>query len=437
MIVHNAGSSGGRGTALFVAIILLATTPILAQAPPEMPPAIVVTAPVIQRQLNMGATFVGTVMPLRRSTVGSQVEGRVEQFLVNEGDRVSRGQQLAKLRAVTLELQMSAAKAELKLRQAELEEQERSAPKEIEQAKARMESAEAQVVFNDKRLKRFQELHERSRALSEDELEEQVYAAEAARNSYAEAKSAWELASSGMWDARIAQSRARVEVQQETIRQLADDIEQHTVVAPFDGYVTRENVEVGQWVTKGGPIVEMIEVDQVDVEVPVLERYEPKLRLGATATVEIEALRGRTWDGQIVSIVPQADARSRSFPVKVRLKNEATPVDSGSSVLIKPGMFARVTLPVGQEDAVTMVPKDALVLGADKPVVWLVTEDPKEPNQGTAVPVPVELGVSYGELIEVRGPLQPGQQVVVEGNERIGMPGRQVMIQRRGMKDEG
>jgi len=415
-------------------VTLLLSWPVLPRGAPETPPSPVVVEQVTQRRLNMGETFVGSVMPVRRSTVGSQVEGRVEEFLVNEGDRVALGQPLARLRTMTVDLEMKAAQAEFKLREAELSELQRSAPKEIEQAKARMDSAEAKMVFNDKRLKRFRELFER-KALSDDELEEQVYATEAAGKAFAEAKSAWELATSGVWDAKIEQGEARVAVQREMINQLADEVRQHTIVAPFDGYVIQEHIEVGQWVTKGGPVVEIAEADEVDVEVSVLERYEPQLRVGSTARVEIEALSGRTWTGHVVLIVPQADIRSRSFPVKVRLENEPSGDDSGrTGMLIKPGMFARVTLPVGKKESATMVPLDAVVLGADKPVVWVVTEDPDTANLGTATPVPVDLGVSYDDRIEARGALKPGWLVVVEGNERI-RPGQKLSIRKRSLRD--
>ena len=99
-------------------------------------------------------------------------------------------------------------------------------------------------------------------------------------------------------------------------------------------------------------------------------------------------------------------------------------------MLIEPGMFARVTLPVGRTGAVTMVPKDAVVLGQDKPSVWVISENVGVPNQITAVRLPVELGVSYGDLIEVHGPLKPGQLVVTEGNERI-YPGQPLEITHR------
>jgi len=425
--------------AAVTAVSLLAVlAPAAAQGPPETP-APVVASKVVVQQLNLGETFVGTVMPLRRSTVGSQVEGRVEEFLVNEGDRVTEGDPLARLRTTTLDIQLKAAEAELTLREQESDELVKSEQKEIDQAKARMESALAQTEFNDKRLKRFQDLFGRN-ALSSDELDEQVYAAEAASKAYEEAKLAWELATSGVWDARIAQSRARVEIQQETINRLKDDIEQHTITAPFNGYVTREHVEEGQWVTKGGPVVEVVEVDEVDVEVSVLERYMPNLRVGLEGDVEIAALEYRgplePFPGTVVSIVPQADLRSRSFPVKVRVKNEPREGGpAGDDVPLKPGMFARVRLPVGQRDAVTMVPKDALVLSRNQPpVVWVIAKDPAGASPPTANRVTVELGVSYGSLIEVHGLLEEGELAVVEGNERI-RPGQPLAVTEK--RDEG
>jgi multidrug efflux pump subunit AcrA (membrane-fusion protein) len=105
-------------------------------------------------------------------------------------------------------------------------------------------------------------------------------------------------------------------------------------------------------------------------------------------------------------------------------------------------MLALVTLPVGPTDLLTMVPKDALVLGTEEQVVWVVEPDDDDaPTQGTASRVPVGLGVSYDGWIEVRGPLEPGQLVVIEGNERLVMdfdeagrpiPPRVTVLDRRG-----
>ena len=222
-------------------------------------------------------------------------------------------------------------------------------------------------------------------------------------------------------------------VQAEEVRRLEDELAEHTVVAPFSGYVTAEHTEVGQWVAAGSPVVDVVEVDRVEVEVPVLESCVSQLELGAQVRVEIGALPGRLWTGRIAAIVPQADVRSRSFPVKVRLENRTT----SGEVLLMPGMFARVVLPVGRKSKACLVPKDAVVLGGRSPVVYAAVPTPKAEPPATAAArlVPVELGASVDELIEVRGLLKPGERVVVEGNEGLS-PGR-LLIVVKGVRGEG
>jgi multidrug efflux pump subunit AcrA (membrane-fusion protein) len=116
--------------------------------------------------------------------------------------------------------------------------------------------------------------------------------------------------------------------------------------------------------------------------------------------------------------VAQADLRSRNFPVKVRLENRL--VDG--RYLLKPGMFARISLPVGKMEQALLVPKDAVVLGGPSPMVFVFEPNPKDPQLGKARPVPVQLGTDSEGNVSVTGDLKPGQQVIVEGNERMRPP---------------
>jgi RND family efflux transporter MFP subunit len=399
-----------------------------AQPPGAMAPSPVVVGEVEKRVIATGHTFVGTVTPRRVSTVGSPVDGRVDEFLVNEGDRVEANQKLAQLRVRSLQIELAGAKAELELRKRSLTQLELTKPKEIEQAEARMKAAEALLQYAESRLTRTRELHRRKTA-NEDDLQEHVSAAEAARRVHAERKSAYELAVSGLWDEQIAQAAAQVAVQDEVINKLDYEISRHTIEAPFAGYVSREHTEVGEWISRGGPVVEIVDLEYVDVEVPVLESYVSKIKVGQAAQVRVAALPEESYDGTVELIVPQADVRSRSFPVKVRVKNS---LDSDGP-LLKPGMFARVTLAVGREEPALLVPKDALVLGGENVTVWVVSPNPrsKSPGEGTVLPVPVEMGIASDGWMEVRGDLKPGQQVVVEGNERL-RPGQPVKAMKRG-----
>jgi RND family efflux transporter MFP subunit len=380
---------------------------------------------VVRQEVSSGQTFVGTVVPLRTSTVGSAVEGRVVGFFVNEGDRVSADQPLAQLRTETLEIELASARAKLRLQEQILAELENgSRPQEIDQARARMLAAKALNEYWAAKLQRTRTVYERGSA-TEEELQETVSSSVKAQQDYADAQAALELAEEGPRSERIEQARASIAVQQEDVRRLEDQLEKHTIRAPFDGYVVAEHTELGQWLSGGDPVVEVAELDQVDVEVPVLEDYIRSIQVGASARVEIGAVPDTAFTGTVTLIVPRADLRARRFPVKVRLQNE----QSGGSVLVKAGMFARVTFAVGSKGPAVFVHKDALVLGGPTPVVFVFEPDAQQAQHGTVRPVPVNLGVASADLIEVKGALEPGQQVVVEGNERL-LPGQPVVVTR-------
>jgi multidrug efflux pump subunit AcrA (membrane-fusion protein) len=335
-------------------------------------------------------------------------------------------------------IQLDAAQAELRFRREELRQLENgSRPEEIRKAEADMHAAEAQAKFAAARYDRNKNLEG---ALSEDEIELYKSEAESAAAKYEAAKATWELAVEGPRDEEIDQARARFCQQEEEVRRIEDDLSEHTIVAPFDGYVTREYTEVGQWIDKGDPVVDLVEVQQVEVQVNVLESDISHIQINETRPeVEIAALPGAR--GKVVAVVPQADVRSRSFPVKVRVDNrfaDGTEIPKDVSaddfdtrgVLFKPGMFARVTFRRESDQAELLVPKDALNLGGETPIVYVVDSTP-DPEWGesrdTARMVVVELGPAVDGLIVVKGDLREGERVVVEGNERL-RPGQKLRI---------
>ena len=387
--------------------------------------ALVDVSPVVQQEIAVGQTSVGTVMPLKKAIIGSAVDGRVIEFPHNEGDRVERGETLAQLLTDTIQLETEGAEAELDLRKQELAELENgSRPEEIAQAKARMIGAEARMNFVKSRRTRAVNLYEKNQAISQEERDEVVSAAIEAEQAYQEAKEAYDLAIEGPRKEKIAQARAQVAMQQAIADRLKDQISKHTIISRFPGYVTAEHTEVGQWVKQGDPVAEVEELDEVEVTAYVVEQNVPFLRLGMPVQVEVPAIPNRTFEGQLTQIVPQADVQARTFPVKIRVKNEMT--DEGP--LLKSGMYARAILPTGNRQLALLVPKDALVLGGQQTIVFVVDGTGPEKKQGQVRPVPVQLGAAAGRLMQVNGPLQAGQMVVVRGNERL-RPGQDVLVQ--------
>ena len=331
-------------------------------APPPQgpPPAPVRVAPVLQREVKQTVTLVGTVEPWKRSVVASEVEGLVQAFPAKEGMKVKQGQVLARLRTETLQIQLDSAVAS-----------HREAVARHHQAKRDL--TRVRVLFKKELVtqKDFDDAQAEEAALGE----------------------------------RVSQLGAE-------IRRVKDALDQSTIVAPFDGWITEESTEIGQWVEEGGPIIEMVDLSHVQVEIPLPERYVSHIHPRDPVTATFDGLPEFEARGSVFSLVAQADRTARTFPVKVDIPNP--------DLAIKSGMVSRVTLQIDRPHRGIVVPKDALVLRGGKEFVFLV-------NEGTVDQVPVTAVLHVEDVVEITGQVREGMTVVVEGNERL-FPGQPVRV---------
>ncbi len=385
-------------------------------------PVTVRTALVGQSSVTPKVTLIGTVTAIRRSTVGSPVDGRVTQININEGDHVGmhvdggqqRGDIIAQLDTETVSIEIAAAQAELTRLQHELAELNAgSRPEEIAQAKAHAEAAKDSSEYAESRFLRTQNL-DKANVISVEQLDAAKSAAFAARQELIAANAAHAMAAAGPRQEVVAQSIAKVEHQKQEIVRLQTQLRHHTIRTPFAGDVVKKLTEVGQWLTRGAPLAEIIDVDPIDVVVHVPESLVTQIRTGDKVRLEFDALPdgANFFEGTIHGIVASADQQARTFPVRIRLNN---PSDKGDH-LLRDGMHARATVS-GNPHSAMLVPKDALILGGPKPVVMVA--QPQNDQLPVAVRIEVEVGASSEDMIEVTGNLQSGQRVVVDGNERV------------------
>jgi len=414
----------------------LPTAVVLAQAPPSSP---VVVARVEQRSVADGQSFVGTVMPAKTSSVGSAVDGRVVQYPIDVGLRVAKGQTLCQLLTETINLQISAAEAEQRLRAEELRElQNGSRPEEIAQSQARLDTVTAAHEFTEARFKRAAQLARQGQTITQEQLDEYRSAAVGAERAVHAAEQEHKLLVKGPREEKIAQAKAKLEGQAEAVQLLKDQLKKHAMIAPFDGYVVAKRTEVGEWVSRSQIVAEVVFLDDVEIVAHVLDSQIDYVRLGMEVRVEIPALNPPLYLGKVVKISPQADIKSRTFPVKIGVPN----VIRDDGPVLKAGMLARATLPVGRVHDALLIPKDAIVFGGPTPMVYALTPKPPDtapaakgakpagaaPANGEVVrPVPVQLGVAVGNWLEVQADLKAGDRVVVLGNERL-RPGAAVTV---------
>jgi RND family efflux transporter MFP subunit len=402
-------------------------------APPPAPPVVVARARAVEVQA--GQPFVGTVLPARTSDVGSAVDGRIVKLPIEDGQFVREGQPVAELLRGLLEIEKAGAIAELERRNQVLAElRAGSRPEEVEQARALVAGFEARLEYARSRVARLARLAERGTS-TVDEVQDAQTELQAIEAQLRGGRAALALAEAGPREQQIAQAAASAAVQEAEVERIDDQLGKHTIRAPFDGWVVQRFAEKGQWLSRGGLVARIAELGQVEVEARVPELSIAGLKEGSAVRLEFDAAPGEIWLGNVIRVVPQADLLSRSFPVKIRVENR---IVDGEPVL-KGGMLARAWLPVGRAGPALVVPKDAVVLGGQRPFVYVaegfgVAEgygaEGAANAAGTATVrrVDVVLGAAIEGNVEVRGELEPDATVVVRGNERL-RPGMTVRIQ--------
>jgi RND family efflux transporter MFP subunit len=415
---------------LFVPVNLIFAQPGAGQR--ERPSPVIVSRVVKTHQLD-SKSFVGSLVPMKRSTVGSAVDGRVTKMFVDEGDLVSGdglGDPLVQLRTVLLDIEIEAADVELRLRQESEDELLQSLPNEIASAEAAVAEVKARLEFSKENYERLLNLNKSGGGVPQQEVN-QAYSTYQSQQQLARGAQTLLEKLKVTREARLQQARSKVEAQEAELKRLQELKDNYTIRAPFSGYVTAKSTELGQWVARGETVLEIIQLDPIELVVPVPQTYIQSLQqtlekhrasnAKLMAQVMVDSLP-QLLEGEVVTSIPQADLRSRSFPVKIRLKNPQTP----SGHLLKAGMLARATLFIGDEADIMLVKKDALVLGGQDKSVYVVSKDPKT-DATIARLVPVEVGASIEDWIQIIGDVKPGDQVVVVGNERL-RPGQSIAV---------
>ena len=254
----------------------------------ERPPSPVRYTEAKEHEVRREIHLPGSVEAKTSSLVASEVEGLVVDLIAHEGQAVRKGQPLVELRKDHLDLELEAGQAELR------------------EADARLKQA-------TRNLERSKELYD-SKVLSSEQLDDSRYESDA-------------------WQGKVDQLSS-------DIARLELDISRSTVLAPFSGIVVAERTDLGQWVGKGQPVLELMSLYELEVRVEVPERHFRELKTGATTQVSFEALPGYEVEGQVVAIIPRANPQARTFPVKVKITNKEGRIGVG--------MLAGVSLPAGE-----------------------------------------------------------------------------------------
>jgi RND family efflux transporter MFP subunit len=194
---------------------------------------------------------------------------------------------------------------------------------------------------------------------------------------------------------------AQLEQAQQARREAETYLEYATILSPLDGVIIDKQVEVGDMVTPGSVLLTLFDPSRMQLVASVRESLTQRLKVGQMIGVQVESLN-KTCQGQVSEIVPEAEAASRSFQVKV-----TGPCPPG----MYSGMFGRLLIPLDDEQ-VLVIPRAAVRQVGQLQLVEVA-------EQGKLSRRSVQLGREFDDDVEVLAGLKAGESVALPAGADI------------------
>jgi HlyD family secretion protein len=411
------------------------------------------TGSVVRQDLTSLVTASGEIKPKNYINIGANAQGEIRELLVKEGDRVRKGQLLARIENVQPEADVEAQKATLNSAEADSNASEAA----VKAADENIRTMQAMIDKDKSDLERAKAEYDRSQSLYNEHLLAKqdfdmrrfTYEAQLSTVKQSEMRLIQARAQREQTVAQLASSQKRIAQYRAGLVRFNDILQKHNAYAPLDGVVTNLPVRVGETVVMGvqnsaaSTIMTIADMSLITSEVKVDETDIVNVRLDQTADITIDAIPNKTFKGHVIEIGNTAILRStgvaasqsavssqeaKDFKVVIALDN---PPEE-----IRPGLSSTAKITTATRKNVLSIPIQALTVRqkgqlepkpANGKVVQAAATKPdpvaekakKEEIQGVfvvsggkAVFKKVETGITGATDIEVVSGLAEGDQIV-------------------------
>ncbi len=338
--------------------------------------------------ISAEAMGTGTLEAHVRATISPKISGRIAQVLVDQGDKVIKGQKLVLLDDEDLRQQVEMAKAELSVAQAG-----------VAKAISQIQSAEATQKEANSVYTRMSPLVS-SGAVSIDAFEK--------------AQQQLEVAQAGLSQAQTAKIEAeKLVVKDEASLRFAEAQLAYTVItAPFDGLIVKRERDPGDIVVPGSMILDMVSLDELWISAWVDETLLDKMKVGQIAQILFRSDPKTELPGEVARISPQVDTETREVLVDVAIEH----LPPTWAV----GQRAEVYIETARRENATIIPQRVIVWRQGNPGVYAI-------ENGKAYWRKITLGIEGKDKVEVIEGLKPGQFIIIPGS-RLLQDGRAVKV---------
>lgn len=215
-------------------------------------------------------------------------------------------------------------------------------------------------------------------------------------------------------ETNVSQANARVEYFEALIAK-------KTLYAPFSGKLGISQIRLGQFLSKGTPIISLQSLDLVYVHFTLPQNKIANIKEGLQVNITIDAYPDQAFSGTISAINPDLDPATRSVRIQATLENPDN--------FLRPGMFVSVDVQLDRFEKRLFIPATSVLYGPFSNSVFVIeSADKEDDSKGLSIrQQPVRLGIKQGDFIEITEGLTQGQQIVSTGTFKL-MPQMPVVI---------
>ena len=212
----------------------------------------------------------------------------------------------------------------------------------------------------------------------------------------------------------VDQKQSQLEQARAQIAKTEALIAQKLIRAPFSGELGTRQINLGQYLTPGAPIVTLTDLSMLYVNFTLPAPVRAQIAVGQQVNVTADAYPGRTFPAEITTIEPQVSADTRTMAVQATMKN---PDDA-----LLPGMFVNASVVLPPQPDMVVLPETAVDYTLYGDSVYVIREDGKDTGGKPilkAVRTPIKTGVRWGNKVVILDGLKAGERVVVAGQVKV------------------
>ena len=201
------------------------------------------------------------------------------------------------------------------------------------------------------------------------------------------------------------------------------DFQWSYMTAPISGTIVALPAQVGMTVSAAaGPLAQIAGGSALEIKLYVAERFISKMAMNLPCEITLDAWPGEIFQGSISEIAPTVDPASRTMEVRVSVKNP------GSK--LKAGMFAKVRIITERKNNIVKIPASAMLNRFGEQYVYVIAEDPENPEQDIVKKRDVVPGIHIDGVLEIQDGLLPDEEIVARGQTLLDDGARVNIIER-------